>query len=75
MGNDTLRNPMARECPKCEFFDAGNCRRFPPTVAPWPNDNQHPVLYTPETCWPQVNVKDWCGEFRTAKEFQITGGS
>lgn len=56
-----------RECASCEFFSGGNCRRYPPRVVPYPNDNQHPVFYTPSEWWPSVSAAtDWCGEYRLA---------
>lgn len=61
-----------RACVACEWFDGGLCRRLPPTMPPWPTDNQHPVLYTPSPTWPNVSATEWCGEFREAAVFRPT---
>lgn len=51
-----------RECRLCRFFDKGNCRRYPPRIVPYPNDNQHPVLYLPSEWWPSVIRDGCCGD-------------
>ena len=48
----------------CRWWYAGECRRFPPMWAHWPNDNQHPVIYTPMACYPNTGPELWCGEWR-----------
>jgi hypothetical protein len=62
--------PTARRgyiCRDCLHFDGAACRRLPPTWAPWPTDNQHPVLYMPVASFPNVKPTDWCGEWRSDK--------
>jgi hypothetical protein len=56
--------PDGHLCRDCKWWYAGECRRFPPTWAHWPNDNQHPVLYTPVACYPNIGPDQWCGEWR-----------
>ncbi len=53
----------AGTCNTCRFWAEASCRRFPPQFAPWPTDNQHPILYEPMPGWPATNAKDWCGEW------------
>lgn len=56
---------MKGTCATCRWQDGGHCRRMPPTMVPWPTDNQHPIMYEPATTWPLVNADDWCGEHQT----------
>lgn len=56
---------MKRECVTCEFVDGGLCKRYPPTLALWPQDNQHPIMYVPSESYPTVKANDWCGEYAT----------
>jgi hypothetical protein len=41
---------------------------MPPTWALWPTDNQHPIIYMPDTSFPNVKPTDWCGEWRADKQ-------
>ena len=52
------------QCGACRHWSDGMCWRYPPTLVLWPNDNQHPVLYTPVSSRPVVAAEDRaCGEF------------
>lgn len=57
-----------RECGSCEFWEAGQCKRFPPVMTLWPTDNQHPIMYMPTPGWPTVGPTDWCGEYAAAHQ-------
>lgn len=59
--------PHGRVCMDCKWWNAGECRRLPPSWASWPYDNQHPIMYMPQASWPHVNPTDWCGEWRGAR--------
>lgn len=63
-GGEAVRAHPNDRCSDCFFEDNGSCRRLPPATVPSPVDNQHPVIYWPSTCWPQIAPEDWCGEFR-----------
>lgn len=52
-------------CGACGHWLGGQCRRYPPQMALWPTDNQHPVFYTPHPTFPDRNAGDIaCGEWR-----------
>ena len=54
-----------RNCGHCQHFEAGQCWRYPPQMVLWPNDNQHPVIYSPYATRPTVGVTTpACGEYR-----------
>lgn len=59
-----MRPTPNTKCESCLFWEAGECRRFPPQVAPWPEGNEQPVIYMPFPTWPHVALTDWCGEYR-----------
>jgi hypothetical protein len=52
--------PEREECAICRFIDAGQCRRYPPTVF---HDSRRNKA---TTMWPLVSPDNWCGEFRRA---------
>jgi hypothetical protein len=52
------------ECGSCRFWFGGQCKRYPPSLVPWPNDNQHPIMYTPVESHPMTKATDWCGEYQ-----------
>lgn len=52
-----------RVCRDCKWSDGSQCHRFPPQMALWPNDNQHPVIYSPYAAFPDVPPDGWCGEW------------
>jgi hypothetical protein len=54
-------------CRDCKWFDGSNCHRYPPQMVPWPNDNQHPVIYNPMATFPFVVPNNWCGEWIKSK--------
>jgi hypothetical protein len=55
------------KCGDCRYWCGGECRRFPPQMALWPNDNQHPVIYMPMSTYPGRGATDaGCGEFKSA---------
>lgn len=62
---EAAANPLPDVCAFCKHFDIGRaqCRRYPPTPAPWPMGNQTPVVYEPYPTWPSMSADDWCGEF------------
>lgn len=45
---------------KSELLDTGECRRFPPVLAMVVIAG----LHTGETTQPEVDMNDWCGEYR-----------
>lgn len=59
--------PHGRVCRDCKWFNGSECRRFPPTWVSWPNDNQHPVIYWPQSSYPMVGPDQWCGEFTATR--------
>jgi hypothetical protein len=46
---------MLKECKNCKFYDGEQCRRYPAVIIV--------VDSTPIDTWPNVDAKDWCGEF------------
>lgn len=64
---------MNKTCETCRWRDEHLCRRNPPQLVLWPQDNQHPIIYSPSTTYPMVAPDNWCGEHKpilTAKEHQ-----
>ena len=55
--------PHGHVCRDCKWFNGSECRRFPPTWVSWPSDNQHPVIYWPQTSYPLTGPDQWCGEW------------
>ena len=52
-------------CGDCKFFDddAGECRRYPPTVMAYAAESfDGGVGFTSQ--WPSVRPDDWCGEWK-----------
>jgi hypothetical protein len=64
----TKNNPDAApygRCRDCKWWAfEGECRRFPPTWTIWPNDNQPPVIYWPQSSFPPTGPDLWCGEYQ-----------
>lgn len=61
-------NPTAykdRVCRDCKWFDGSACHKNPPQMALWPNDNQHPIMYTPYAQFPNVQAHDWCSHWES----------
>ena len=54
----------AKTCRECEHWFSDECFRYPPQVVLWPNDNHHPVIYTPMNGRPYAHgTQRACGEF------------
>ena len=52
-------------CGNCRFWRDNECRRFPPQITLWATDNQHPVLYSTHSNYPECrSVTASCGEFK-----------
>ncbi len=51
-------------CADCKFWNAGECRRFPPTLhktgEPAEADPGQGVIL--KSFWPVTRAEDWCGE-------------
>ena len=54
---------MRETCETCKFNDDMICKRYPPQMVPYPNDNQHPVIYVPIEVQPAISFGQWCGEY------------
>lgn len=63
-----MDDPTRRRCTTCVYWRVGICKRYPPQLVMWPNDNQHPVLYSPTEVLPSTKADDFCGEHTTAGE-------
>ena len=60
---DETLNPTPKNCSTCLYHVKGACHANPPQVVLYPTDNQHPVLYTPITCFPDTAPDDRCGRW------------
>ena len=59
-------------CGNCRFHRDGECRRFPPQLTLWATDNQHPVMYTTASNYPEVGLTTaCCGEFKSIHEEEL----
>jgi len=60
-----IEDIMRNKCGDCDFWDDGYCKRYPPQLILWPNDNQHPIMYHPYESFPVRHAQDKsCGEFK-----------
>ena len=64
--NDNLH--LLDFCGNCRFWRDHECRRFPPQLAMWATDNQHPIMYATCSQYPECH-KDTacCGEFKAVE--------
>lgn len=51
-----------KSCATCQYYDSGGCRRYPPISVGYEDVAQ--TLSLIDTVFPQVNINDWCGEYR-----------
>lgn len=51
-------------CETCRFNDELVCKRYPPQMILWPQDNQHPIMYAPTGTQPAISLGMWCGEHK-----------
>ncbi len=71
-----MRKRAQEVCGDCQYWEAGECFRFPPHMVPYPTDNpphmvpyptdnQHPVLYVPMSLRPAtLATSPACGEWK-----------
>src|SRR5262245_42957038 len=70
-------------CGNCKFFLNGDCRRYPPQVVPetysetvgHSGEYRESVATTWPTMWPQVAPTEFCGEFKSKYEAELTAST
>lgn len=64
----------AESCGACKFFKRhiaksapiteGFCKRYPPSVLMVPQQTSKGIVPVPGAIGPNMNERDWCGEFK-----------
>ena len=58
---EQLEAGAGKKCKECQFFDAPDCKRYPPVSDKRLNGFGEEYY---ETVFPQVEEDTWCGEFK-----------